>query len=185
MIIIKVFYGGMKLKNRIRFEKFISEDDFHYFLDLALNEKVQVMNYGRTFALEEAKQMYECMLSQNKMHESFGYFKVFEKTTNIFIGYGALTVNDDLTEGEIEYMLLPEHWGKGFGSEIAGKLLRKAEEAKSILKVTAIIGVNNISSRKILIKSGFVLCRLSENPDDGSQTEIFSKEIVRKANSPA
>lgn len=168
----------MKLKSRIRFEKFLSEDDFHYFLDLALNEKVQVMNYGRVFTLEEAKQMYECMLSQNKMHENFGYFKAFEKAANIFIGYGALTVNDDLTEGEIEYMLLPEYWGKGFGSEIAGELLMKAEEVKNILKVTAIIGVNNINSRKILIKNGFVLCRLSENPDDGSQIEIFSKEIV-------
>lgn len=166
------------MESRIRFDKFSSDDEFHYFLDLASNEKVEVMNYGRVFTLEEAKQMYEGMLKQNKMHENFGYFKVFEKTSNIFIGLGALTVNDNLTHGEIEYMLLPEYWNKGFGSEIARELLKKAEETKSILEVTATIDPNNIGSKKILLNNGFVSFKLSQNLDDGSPIEIFNKKIV-------
>ena len=35
------------MQNRIYFKKFLSDDDFQYYLDLVSNEKVMVMNYGR------------------------------------------------------------------------------------------------------------------------------------------
>lgn len=165
------------MTNRIYFKKFLSEDDFQYFLDLVSNEKVMVMNYGRVFLLEEAKKCYSRMLESNKNHEDFGSFKVFEKNTSTFMGSGALIVNNDFTEAEIEYMLLPEYWGKGYGSEIVNELLNKAKETKSIHQVTAIIDPNNIASRKILLHNGFVSCK-TYKIDDGSPAEMFSKNII-------
>jgi len=170
--------GGNKLKNRIYFEKFLSDDESHYFLDVATNEKVAVMNYGRVFTFEEAKQIYEGMLKINRLHESFGYFKVFLKDTSTYIGLGALVVDDDLLEGELEYMLLPEYWGQGYGNEIAEELLKTAESTKSIVRIEAITDPNNIGSKKILLNNCFVSSRLSENSDNGSIVEIFSKKIV-------
>ncbi len=166
-----------KLKNRIYFQKFISEDDFQYLLDLVSNEKVMIMNFGRAFLLEEAKSYYKRLLENNKKHKDFGHFKVFEATTNTFIGMGELSINDDFTEAEIGYLLLPEYWGKGYGSEIAGELLNKAEETKNIQRVTATTDPNNIASKKILLNSGFVSCKIYEI-DDGSSAEMFSKEIA-------
>lgn len=166
------------MKNRVYFEKFLSEDDFEYFSSLVLNEKVMVMNYGRVFLLEEAKYIYEWLLKKSKKHENFGGYKVFQRDSNTFIGYGALLPKDDLTEVEIEYMLFPEYWGKGYGTEIAMELLKKAEEAKSIQKVIANIDPNNIGSKKILLNSGFVSCKLYKNPDDGSPVEMFSRTII-------
>jgi len=166
-----------KLKNRIYFQKFISEDDFQYLLDLVSNEKVMIMNFGRAFLLEEAKKYYKRLLENNKKHEDFGHFKVFEATTNTFIGMGELSINDDFTEAEIGYLLLPEYWGKGYGSEIAAELLNKAEETKNIQRVTATTDPNNIASKKILLNSGFVSCKIYEI-DDGSSAEMFSKEIA-------
>lgn len=165
------------MNSRIYFEKFLAEDDFQYFLRLALNEKVMVMNYGRVFTLEEAEKVYKGFLEENKKHEDFGQFKVFEIYTNNFIGLGGLSISNDLAEAELEYLLLPEYWRKGYGSEIAEVLLKKAEELKSIKKVTATIDPNNIGSRKILLKNGFVLCK-TYTIDDGSLAEDFSKEIV-------
>ncbi|MEG1256214.1 GNAT family N-acetyltransferase [Clostridium sp.] len=167
------------MKNRICFEKFLSEDEFHYFLDLATNEKVEVMNYGRVFTLEEAKQIYEGMLKKNRIHESFGFFKVFLQGTNTYIGLGALLVNNDLSEGELEYMLLPEYWGQGYGSEIARELLKKAENTKSIQQIEATIDPNNTGSKKILLNNGFVSCKLYENPEDGSLVEMLSKKMEK------
>jgi len=164
------------LENRIYFKKFLSEDDFQYFLNLVLNEEVMVMNYGRVFQLEEAKKCYKHMVESNKYHEDFGSFKVFEKDTNTFMGSSAFIINNDFTEGEIEYMLLPEYWGKGYGREIVRELLKKAEERKSIQQVTAIIDPNNIASKKILLNNGFESCKLYEI-DDGSSAELFSKKI--------
>jgi ribosomal-protein-alanine N-acetyltransferase len=161
----------------IYFEKFLTEDDFQYFLRLALNEDVMVMNYGRIFTLEEAKKVYKGLLEKNKIHQDFGQFKVFEATTNNFIGLCGLIISDDFTKAEIEYLLLPEYWRKGYGSEIAKVLLKKAEESKSIKKVTATIDPNNIGSRKILLKNRFVSYK-TYTIDDGSLAEDFSKEIV-------
>ena len=164
------------MKNKIYFEKFLSEDDFEYFLNLVSNEKIMVMNYGRVFSLEEAKKCYKRLLENSKKHERFGSFKVFEIDTNIFIGLGALVISDDFTEAEVEYMLLPEYWGNGYGSEIIRELLKKAEETTSIQQVTGIIDPNNIASKKILLNNGFVSCKIYEI-DDGSPSEMLSKKI--------
>jgi hypothetical protein len=68
-----------------------------------------IMNYRRVFALEEANLTYKGILKNNKNHEAFGYFKVFEKATNALIGLGEITINNDFTEAEIEYMLMPDY----------------------------------------------------------------------------
>jgi len=73
--------------------------------------------------------------------------------------------------------LLPEYWRKRYGNEIAEVLLKKTEQLKSIKKVTATIDPNNIGSRKILLRNGFVSCK-TYTIDDGSLAEEFSKEIA-------
>lgn len=165
------------MKNRIYFEKFLSEYDFKYYLDLVSNQEVMVMNYGRVFTIDESILTYKGVLKNNKNYEAFGYFKVFEKHTKNFIGLGAITLNNDFSEAEIEYMLMPDYWGKGYGGEIVRNLLKRAEETKSIQKVIAIVDPNNLISKKILFNNGFVLCKIFEI-DDGSLAEMHSKEII-------
>ncbi len=173
------YLRGGRMQNRIYFEKFICEDDFQYYLDLVSNEEVMLMNYGRVFTLEESKLTYKGMLKNNKNYEAFGYFKVFEKDTNAFIGLGAITLNNDSAEAEIEYMLMPDYWGKGYGSEIVRNLLKKAEETNSIHKVIAITDPNNLISKKILHNNGFVSSKIFKI-DDGSLAEMHSKVIGNK-----
>lgn len=165
------------MKSRISFEKFLSDDEFHLFLEVATNEKVAVMNYGSVFTAEEARQIYEGILKINSLHENFGYYKVFQKETGTYIGLGALVVDEDLLEGELEYMLLPKYWGQGYGNEIVEELIKTAESTKSIVRIMAITAPNNISSKKILKNNSFVSSKLSENPDNGSIIEIFYKEL--------
>lgn len=163
--------------NRIYFEKFAGEEDYHYFLDLVLNEKVMKMNYGRIFTPEESEQVYKATLMQGKNHEDFGQFKVFEASTNNYIGTGNIYVNDEVTEAEIEYMLLPEYWGKGYGSEIAGDLMKKAEETGSIKQVMAYTDPENKGSKAILLKNGFESVKVFKT-EDGSMAEMFKKIIL-------
>lgn len=165
------------MQNGIYFEKFFSDDDFEFYLELVSNEKVMVMNYGRVFTLEEADLTYKDMMQNNKKHEAFGYFKVFEKATNTFIGLGAITINNNFSEAEIEYMLLPDHWGKGYGREIVKELIKKAVKTESIHKVIAITDPNNLASKKILLNNGFSSCKIFEI-DDGSFAEMHCKEII-------
>lgn len=164
------------MNNQTYFEKFSSEDDFEYFFKLVSNEKIMTMNFGRVFTLEEAKKYYEKILSINEKSKDLGQFKVFEGSNKDFIGLGAIVANEDVTEVEIEYLVLPDYWGKGYGSSIAETLVSMASGVKSIKKVTAIADPNNIGSKKILLKNGFVSSEIYEI-DDGSLAEIFHKTI--------
>ncbi|WP_017415250.1 GNAT family N-acetyltransferase [Clostridium tunisiense] len=164
------------MNNQMYFEKFSSEDDFEYFFKLVSNEKIMTMNFGRVFTLEEAKKYYEKVLSINEKSKDLGQFKVFEGSNKDFIGLGAIVANEDVTEVEIEYLLLTDYWGKGYGCSIAETLVSMASGVKSIKKVTAIADPNNIGSKKILLKNGFVSSEIYEI-DDGSLAEIFHKTI--------
>lgn len=165
------------MEDKIYFEKFLSEDDFKYYSMLVFNENVMSMNYGRVFTVEEAQYTYEWMLKVNRDYDEFGNFKVFKNNNNIFIGYGSLIPTKSITEVEIEYMILPEYWSMGYGSQVVLELLKKIEKVKSIQKITANLDPNNMGSKKILINNGFTSCKFYENPDDGSLVEMFIKVI--------
>lgn len=73
-------------------------------------------------------------------------------------------------------MILPQNWGKGYGSTIASQLIEIAKQTKlSLLK--AIIDPENIASRKILINHGFISEKLCEI--DGLPGEILSLTISK------
>lgn len=169
-------FGGIKMANRIYIEKFLSEEDFHHYFALVSDEKVMAMVTERAIPVEEARNNYKSLLNKNKAHKDFGSFKVFERDTNDFIGLGKLAINEeDLSEAEIGYLVLPEFWGKGYGSEIASLMLEKVEQSKTLNRITAIIDPNNAASKKILLNNGFISEKICEI--DGLPGEILSKTI--------
>jgi RimJ/RimL family protein N-acetyltransferase len=105
----------------------------------------------------------------------FGSYKIFNNKTDEFLGLGSLILNETkLDEAELGYMLLPRHWGKGYGSAIAQILIQKAIKTK-LNRLTAVIDPKNIASRKILIKEGFIsekLCVI-----EGLPGEILIKNL--------
>lgn len=162
------------MMSTLKFEKFKS-NDFDDYLSLVSNEKVMAQITERAIPFEEAQVNFQKLLERNSKYEHYGSYKITGSTGNEFIGLGHLTVNEDLLEeAEIGYMIMPEHWGKGYGSEIARVLIERAREQRlKILK--AIIDPENIPSRKILIKQGFVseiICEM-----DGLPGEILSKHL--------
>lgn len=163
------------MEKRIYLEKFTSMD-FDDYYKLVGNEKVMAMITERAIHLDEALENYNQILKSNQLHKSFGNFKVIENSTNKFVGSALLKIKDpSSTEAELGYMLLPDYWGKGIGSEVAKMLIEKAKAEKKINKITAIIDPNNIASRKILINNGFnsdIVCEI-----DGLPGEILSMKI--------
>ena len=95
---------------------------------------------------------------------------------DVFIGMGALTRSEEHDAVEIEYMLLPQYWNRGYGSELAGDLIRMAEEAKPASGIVAITDPANKYSKRILLKHGFYLLKQYPN-DDGEQVELYYKKI--------
>lgn len=56
---------------------------------------------------------------------------------------------------EIGYMLLPEHAGKGYVTEIVATLLKYGFETLSLNSICAVIDPDNIASEKVLQKNNF------------------------------
>ncbi|MEX0136936.1 GNAT family N-acetyltransferase [Bacillus nitratireducens] len=157
--------------HKLHFKKFEAAD-FNLYFQLVSNERVMAQITERAILLEEAQNDYEKLLRRNEKHKLFGAYKVYDSATNEFIGLGHVTVHEDhVKEAEIGYMILPEHWGKRYGSYIARELIEIAKQTDvNVLK--AIIDPNNIPSRKILINVGFtsdVVCEI-----DGLPGEILS-----------
>ncbi|WEG13532.1 GNAT family N-acetyltransferase [Pullulanibacillus sp. KACC 23026] len=157
----------------IKMQKFTSSDFYEYFL-LVSNESVMRMITERAIPFDEAKENYKKLLNRNNRYEGFGSYKVLNEAHD-FIGLGSLILNENTCEeAELGYMLMPNYWGRGYGSTIAKSLIRRAESA-GLKRLTAIIDPQNGPSRIILIKNGFHSEKVCEI--DGLPGEILSKEL--------
>ena len=163
------------MEKRIYLEKF-TPGDFDKYYKLVGNEEVMAMITKRAIPMNEATDNFSMLLSNNELHESFGYFKIIESVTNNFIGLAKLKIKEKASkEAELGYALLPNYWGMGIGSEVAKLLVGKAKEEGNLNSIMALIDPNNIASRKILINNGLVSEKICEM--DGLPTEKLSMKI--------
>ncbi|MEN7549237.1 GNAT family N-acetyltransferase [Rapidithrix thailandica] len=145
-----------EMEERIILSKF-NEHDFESYYRLVGNEQVMAMVTERAIPTTEAQEDFQKLIQTNHQYEAFGNFKVFSKATQTFLGLAKLELlSEERGEVELGYLLLPEHWGKGYGSEIAKLLVNRAKENQALKIIKAIIDPNNIASKKILLKQGFV-----------------------------
>ncbi|HWR22792.1 MAG TPA: GNAT family N-acetyltransferase [Feifaniaceae bacterium] len=71
------------------------------------------------------------------------------------VGMGNLKLlSTDPGNAEIGYMLLPPYWGKGYGTEIARRLIRIGFAELGLRKVTACCNANNLASEAVMKKCG-------------------------------
>lgn len=163
------------MKPGIYLEK-LSPQDFESFYALTGNEKVMAMITERALSKEEALKKFNYFLQNNELHRSFGSFKVLEVGSSKLLGFAKLEITKEKpNEAELGYMLLPEFWGKGLGSEIAKYLLEVAKSDPDLKRVYAITDPDNIASRKILLKNGFVSEEVGQI--DGLPSEVFGRRV--------
>lgn len=143
---------------------------------LVFNEEAMRRNYGRTFTKAEAELLFSAMLEANAAGP-FGFYKVSVPAAGgeAFIGMGALNVNDDGVF-EIEYMLLPQYWNRGYGTALAETLLSMAKASGLCRTVEAITDPDNLYSKRILVHAGFALVKQFVN-DDGEPAQLYRKEL--------
>lgn len=138
---------------RLDFEQY-SELDFDVYFRLVSNAEVMRMILGRPLTEEEARERFKKMLRDNLRNTKIGHFKALDKFTGECIGHAKLEMTES-HKAEIGYLLIPEYWRKGYGSEIAQTLVELSRKIDSIHSLIAIIDPENIASRRILEKQGF------------------------------
>lgn len=152
----------MNTTGSIYLKKF-SSDDFNRYFSLVNNKKVMAMITERAVPEEEARRDYDLVLEKNTLHKTLGTYQIIDRANDSFIGLAKMEITEpDAREAELGYILLPEYWGKGFGSNAAEILMGIARKESQLEKVTAIIDPGNIPSRKILMRQGFTSVKVGE-----------------------
>lgn len=141
--------------NRLTFDFYQKNDQQLYSV---LTKDIRVMRYITEKAEPEIEvvENFKKILAYNAVHDDqTGYYKFFDQ--EIYIGFGKLSW-DEKNEIEIGYMLLPEHWGKGYATQIIAILLDLIQQSKALHDTTvyAIIDPKNGASKHLLEKYQFV-----------------------------
>lgn len=135
----------------------MTETDFADHDSLVRDVRVMKWVTGRAMNTNESRQKFDKIMQANKVHPRLGYFRIAHSLTGEFIGVAKLEIlRPDASEAELGYLLLPEFWGKGIASIVAGRLLVLAKELDQIKTVFGIIDPDNIASRKVLLRHHFV-----------------------------
>ncbi len=136
-------------------EKFTTADSplFH---TLVTNEPAMRMNLGRPLTKAEAEQFFEAVKWENAKGSALGYYKVFTlaQGSPSFLGMGVLEQNDDYQAIEVEYMLLPQYWNRGYGTALLRALIGLAVSFQSNCDLIAILDPQNTYSKRMLCHAG-------------------------------
>ena len=138
---------------RLLFEHY-SETDFERYFQLVSNAQVMKMILGRPLPEEEARERFKNMLVVNQVNPKIGHYKVSDRLTGINIGQAKLEMVES-HQAELGYLMLPEYWHKGYGSEMAQALVKLSRKISEIHSLIAIIDPENVASKRILEKQGF------------------------------
>ena len=91
-------------------------------------------------------------------------------TQNDDVDY-SLIVMGQMPDADIEvgYFLKPSAWGLGYATEVCNRMLQVAFQKAALNEVVASVDANNIASKNVLEKSGFIyrgrtLCWAKEGP---------------------
>ena len=143
---------------------------------LVSNEKVMEMVAGRILTSQEANDKFEKILAANKLHTLLGYFKITNAKTKRFIGVAKIELTSEHSgDAELGYLILPEFWRKGITGKVAAKLIDLAREEKQLKNLFAIIDPENIPSRKVLEKNGFLFKEFKDF--DGLPGELWELNL--------
>ncbi len=136
-------------------EKFTTADSplFH---TLVTNEPAMRMNLGRPLTKAEAEQFFEAVKWENAKGSVLGYYKVFTlaQGSPSFLGMGVLEQNDDYQAIEVEYMLLPQYWNRGYGTALLRASIGLAVSFQSSCDLIAILDPQNTYSKRMLCHAG-------------------------------
>jgi RimJ/RimL family protein N-acetyltransferase len=154
---------------RLLVRRYTEEDEDHFF---ALNGSEEVMRYIRP--IKTRAQCHEFLLEVIAFAENeklFGRWAVEDRETKQVVGsFGVIPV-EGKDQMQLGYALTPEHWGRGYATELTLAGLEYIFTKTSIDPIYAYTESPNLLSKKVLLKTGFIPS--GENTEAGKQIAGF------------
>jgi RimJ/RimL family protein N-acetyltransferase len=114
--------------------------------------EVQQWLFGKTYTAEETKERAQRRVSSWDEHGAGDY--IVHTNEGEFIGFAGFFPSPRPDAIAIGYALVPEHWGHGYGTELA-LLLTDTARSLGRAEIVATVRDTNTASRRILEKAGF------------------------------
>jgi ribosomal-protein-alanine N-acetyltransferase len=129
-------------------------EDIHHLQSIP--EVDQYNTIGIPANLEETRENIRPFIeARNKQPQPNYTWRITEKKSGEFIGMAGMSLtNDRFRLGEIFYKLLPAFWGRGYATEVAGKLISVGFEDFRLHKIEAGTDIENLASVRVLEKVG-------------------------------
>jgi [ribosomal protein S5]-alanine N-acetyltransferase len=108
--------------------------------------------WGPNTILDTKNFVRQAVQDMNVSPRKRNVFSVFEKGNSEMIGHCELNI--DGPSAELSYIIHPDHWGKGFATELSMTLVRYGFEELGLHRIIATCDVRNIGSYRVLEKVG-------------------------------
>lgn len=90
----------------------------------------------------------------------FGLWVMERKEDGTALGLCGLVKRPDLDDVDVGYALLPSHRGAGYAREAVAATLAHARSAFGLARLIAVVSPDNLPSRRLLEREGFVFERM-------------------------
>jgi [ribosomal protein S5]-alanine N-acetyltransferase len=94
-------------------------------------------------------------LARTETDPAMGRWAVEEKSIGKFVGSFAIIPVENSEHIQLGYALLPRYWGKGYATELTKTGLHYVFSKTKLKVIYALTELPNLSSQKVLIKTGF------------------------------
>ncbi|MGB3155744.1 MAG: GNAT family N-acetyltransferase [Chitinophagaceae bacterium] len=140
---------------RLIVRQYTRADYDNYF---SLHGNPVVMQYIRPAQTrEDSDAKFEETILNVAEHSFMGRWAVVEKSSGKFIGsFVIIPIPDDMEKTQLGYSFLPEHWGKGFATEVTMAGLKYFYNKTPLFEIYAVTETPNVASQKVLLKAGFL-----------------------------
>lgn len=147
------------------------ETDVNGIFDLDTDPEVhQYLGRSPIKTVEQAKDVIK-FIRQQYIDNGIGRLAIIEKETNDFVGWGGFKLITSLTNGrkdyhDLGYRFLKKSWGKGYATESSKAAVEYAFNELMLPVIYAMADIDNLQSRKVLKKCGFI------------EKELFDYDLV-------
>lgn len=134
---------------------FTSDDQRNFFL---LNGNADVVRFIRPVKTKEASDQFLLeVIAAASTTPLFGRWAVHEKASREFVGCFAVIPVENTDHMQLGYALLPQHWGKGYATELTRAGLHYIFTQTPLNIIYGYTEEPNAASQKVLLKSGFFI----------------------------
>jgi ribosomal-protein-alanine N-acetyltransferase len=140
---------------RLLVRHFTADDSGHFF---ALNNNEEIVRYIRApKTREECDVFFKEVLAATEANPAVGRWIAVDKASGVPVGTVGIIPVPNSTHMQLGYAFLPEHWGKGYATELAIAAMHYVFTQTDLHTIYGYTETPNIASQKVLLKAGFSL----------------------------